>query len=68
LKSIETSGELFKTGRASYLEVLILQQRVLQSKLEMIDTKKSQFFATVNLYKSLGGVGNKTVIIGIPVL
>jgi outer membrane protein, multidrug efflux system len=54
-QSIETSGELFKTGRANYLEVLITQQNALQSKLELVETKKNQFIASVNIYKALGG-------------
>ncbi len=53
--SIETSSELFKTGRASYLEVLITQQNALQSKLELINTRKNQFHSTINIYKALGG-------------
>lgn len=54
-KSIETSTELFTTGRASYLEVLFAQQNALQSKLELIEIQKHQFQNTVNLYKALGG-------------
>ncbi|MEQ8238910.1 MAG: TolC family protein [Cyclobacteriaceae bacterium] len=54
-KSIETSSELFKTGRATYLEVLITQQNALQSRLELIDSKENLYYAKVNLYKVLGG-------------
>ncbi|NUO08948.1 MAG: TolC family protein [Candidatus Brocadia sp.] len=54
-QSIEISSELFKTGRANYLEVLITQQNALQSKLELISTKQQQFNASVNIYKALGG-------------
>ncbi|MGQ0829708.1 MAG: TolC family protein [Bacteroidota bacterium] len=54
-QSIETSSELFKTGRANYLEVLMTQQNALQSKLELVDAKKRQYNAVVNIYKALGG-------------
>ncbi len=54
-RSIEVSLELFKTGRANYLEVLITQQNALQSKLELTDIKQQQFNASINIYKALGG-------------
>lgn len=54
-ESVETSIELHKTARASYLEVLIAQQNSLQTKLELINTNKLQRISTVNLYKALGG-------------
>ncbi|MBI2269925.1 MAG: efflux transporter outer membrane subunit [Bacteroidetes bacterium] len=55
IQSIETSTDLFKTGRANYLEVLNAQQKALQTKLELVNTKKRQYNATVNIYKALGG-------------
>ncbi|MDP1801754.1 MAG: TolC family protein [Bacteroidota bacterium] len=54
-KSIETSSELFKTGRATYVEVLMIQKGSLESKLELIDVKKRQYNAVVDIYKALGG-------------
>jgi NodT family efflux transporter outer membrane factor (OMF) lipoprotein len=54
-QSIEISLELFKTGRANYLEVLITQENALQSKLELVNIKQQQFNASVNIYKALGG-------------
>ncbi|MEQ8628601.1 MAG: TolC family protein [Ekhidna sp.] len=53
--SIETSSDLFKTGRASYLEVLITQQNTLQSRLELIDVREQLYYSKVKLYKALGG-------------
>lgn len=53
--SVETSTELYKTGKANYLEVLLAQQNSLQTKLELIEVNKRQRFATVNIYKALGG-------------
>jgi NodT family efflux transporter outer membrane factor (OMF) lipoprotein len=54
-RSIETSSELFRTGRANYLEVLVAQENALKSKLELINTRKNQFQSTINIYKALGG-------------
>lgn len=54
-KSIETSSELFKTGRASYIEVLMTQKGALESKLELINAKQEQYNAVINIYKALGG-------------
>jgi NodT family efflux transporter outer membrane factor (OMF) lipoprotein len=54
-QSINISNDLFKSGRATYFEVLMIQSRSLQSKLELVHTKKRQYNATVNLYKALGG-------------
>ncbi len=57
-QSIETSNELFRTGRATYLEVLLTQQNALNAKLSFIDVQKHQLFSRVNIYKSLGGGWN----------
>jgi outer membrane protein, multidrug efflux system len=54
-QSIETSNELFRTGRADYLEVIVTQQNALQARLELIDVRKRQFNTSINLYKALGG-------------
>jgi outer membrane protein TolC len=54
-ESIEISTELFKTGRASYLEVLFAQHNSLLSRLELVSARKRQFHATINIYKALGG-------------
>jgi multidrug efflux system outer membrane protein len=54
-QSIETSSELFRSRRATYLEVIIAQKNALQAKLELVDVKKLQFNSTINLYKALGG-------------
>ncbi len=53
--AIVTSGELFRTGRASYLEVNTAQKNALQSQLELVSLKKMQFQALVELYRALGG-------------
>lgn len=54
-EATEASSELFKTGRANYIEVLMTQRNSLSSKLELINTKQKQFNSVVNIYKALGG-------------
>lgn len=53
--SIEVSSELFRTGRATYLEVLLARQAALRSNIEMIETRKNQYLATIGVYRALGG-------------
>ncbi len=53
--SIDISSDLFKSGRATYFEVLMTQRTALQSRIELVTAKKRQFNATVNIYKALGG-------------
>jgi multidrug efflux system outer membrane protein len=53
--AISTSNELFKTGRASYLEINNAQKNALQSQLELVNLKKMRFQAMVELYRALGG-------------
>jgi NodT family efflux transporter outer membrane factor (OMF) lipoprotein len=53
--SIDISADLFRTGRATYLEVLTTQVRALQAKLELVNSRRNQLLATVNIYKALGG-------------
>jgi NodT family efflux transporter outer membrane factor (OMF) lipoprotein len=57
-RSIEVSNDLFRTGRADYLEVLISRQNALRSNIELIVTRKYQYMSSVNLYKALGGGWN----------
>ncbi|MEI6264210.1 MAG: efflux transporter outer membrane subunit [Sphingobacteriia bacterium] len=56
LKSaIDISNELFKYARANYLEVLTTQRDALETKLELVETRKRQFNSVTNMYRSLGG-------------
>lgn len=54
-QSITIANDLFKSGRGTYLEVLMIQRTSLESKIELITTKKLQHQAAINLYKALGG-------------
>lgn len=54
-RSIDVSNDLFKSARVDYFEVLMTQRDALESKLELIETKKEQLNAAVYVYKDLGG-------------
>lgn len=54
-RSIDISNDLFKSARADYFEVLMTQRDALDSKLELIETKKEQLNAATNVYRDLGG-------------
>lgn len=57
-ESIAISTRLFQSTRADYMEVLLTQRDALESKIELIETKKDQFLAQVAIYKALGGGWN----------
>lgn len=54
-ESINLSIQLFKSARAEYTEVLLTQREALDSKIEIIETKRNQLLANVKLYQALGG-------------
>lgn len=54
-RSIAVAGDLFKSAKVDYFEVLMTQRDALESNLELIDTKKEQLNATVHIYRELGG-------------
>jgi outer membrane protein, multidrug efflux system len=56
--AIDVSSDLFKSARVDYFEVLMTQRDALESKLELIETKKNQLIAITNIYKALGGGWN----------
>lgn len=53
--AIGIASDLFKSSHANYLEVLTAQRDALEARLEMVEAKKLQWNALVNLYKSCGG-------------
>lgn len=57
-ESINISTVLFKSARADYMEVLMTQRDALESKFELVETKKQQMNAMVNIYQALGGGWN----------
>jgi NodT family efflux transporter outer membrane factor (OMF) lipoprotein len=57
-QSITISNDLFRSTRADYMEVLLTQRDALESKFELVETKKQQMNAVVNIYQALGGGWN----------
>lgn len=57
-QSITISTNLFKSAKADYMEVLMTQRDALEAKMELIETKKEQMNAFVNMYQALGGGWN----------
>jgi NodT family efflux transporter outer membrane factor (OMF) lipoprotein len=54
-RAIDVAGDLFKSARADYFEVLMTQRDALEARLELVETKKEQLVTTVTVYKDLGG-------------
>lgn len=54
-KAVNNSTELFKTGNATYIEVLTAQQSALDAEIGLNNIYKQLQQAYVNLYRSLGG-------------
>lgn len=54
-QSIRISNDLFLSARADYMEVLLTQRESLEARFELIDTRKQQMAAMVNVYQALGG-------------
>ena len=57
-QSTSISLKLFTSARADYMEVLLTQRDVLESRMELIDTRMQQMNALVNTYRALGGGWN----------
>ncbi len=54
-EAVDVSNDLFKYGRANYLEVIMAQKEALNTQLELIDVKKQKLQALTSIYKALGG-------------
>lgn len=54
-KGINDAIMLYKSGMATYLEVITAQNNKLQNDLEHINTKTEKLNAEVDLYRALGG-------------
>lgn len=57
-KSVDISNDLFRSARADYMEVLMTQREALESKFELVETKRAQLGAMVHVYQALGGGWN----------
>lgn len=53
--SIQVSYNLFNSGRADYMEVLLTQREYLDAVVELIENKLIQIQTKINLYRALGG-------------
>lgn len=53
--SLKNANLLFKSGMATYLEVITAQSNALQSELDLATIKTAQLNASVELYRALGG-------------
>jgi outer membrane protein TolC len=53
--SIQASNNLFNSGRADYMEVLLTQREYLDAVVELIENKLIQIQTKINLYRALGG-------------
>lgn len=54
-RASETSKILFQSARADYMEVLLTIRDLLDAQMELVETRKRQWLAVVNLYQALGG-------------
>lgn len=54
-ESIEISNALFRAARVDYIESLVTQRDSLEAQLDLMEVKRQQLEAYVNLYKALGG-------------
>ena len=57
-QSVTIANNLFRSARADYMEVLLTQRDALESRFDLIETKKQQINAMVNIYHALGGGWN----------
>ncbi|NTU53183.1 MAG: TolC family protein [Chlorobiaceae bacterium] len=54
-KGSENARLLFKSGMATWLEVITVDSSLLQSELELADVQRSRLAAVAELYRSVGG-------------
>jgi NodT family efflux transporter outer membrane factor (OMF) lipoprotein len=55
MQSVTIANNLFNSAKADYAEVLLTQREALESKMEVVEIKKRQCDAKVNIYRALGG-------------
>ena len=54
-ESIVTANSLFKYAKATYIEVLLVQEEKLDAEKELVEVKMNLVGSKVNLYRALGG-------------
>jgi len=55
LKAVEAANELFRAGRASYLDVITAQRAALEAEVKLVETEREKAAVKLALYKALGG-------------
>lgn len=53
--AVKNASLLFKSGYATYLEVITAQSNALRSELDLVDIRQKQLNSYVALYRALGG-------------
>lgn len=54
-RTVQTSEALYRTGNATYLELLTARQSLLDARLNVVSDKFSQLQSVIHLYSALGG-------------
>lgn len=54
-RTVQTSEALYRTGNATYLELLTTRQSLLNARLNVVTDSFTQCQAVINLYQALGG-------------
>lgn len=54
-KAVDAAHELFKAGRASYLDIITAQRAALDAELNLVSTRREKAINKLSLYKALGG-------------
>lgn len=57
--AVKNASLLFKSGYATYLEVITAQSNALRSELDLVALKQKQLEAIVDLYRAVGGGWNQ---------
>lgn len=53
--AVRNAGLLFRSGYATYLEVITAQSNALTSELDLVELRQKHLESYVDLYRSLGG-------------
>lgn len=53
--AVSTANDLYLSGYASYLEVIVAQRSVLDAEMGQVDLKQKSYSSLINLFRALGG-------------
>ncbi|MCA9119808.1 MAG: efflux transporter outer membrane subunit [Planctomycetales bacterium] len=53
--SVDAATGLFQNARAEYVDVLLAQREMMETRMVLIETKRQQLSAVVSAYQALGG-------------